>query len=670
VLFRSEIPFLRLGLPLCAGIISGLYLKPDIVFLLTAGIIVTAGFILSLFFNRYQTNRIFGFTLLIALYISGLLLYTNEKNSLTTLKNEKTIFTCTLSDYPEEKENSFRLIVKLNRRIEGNKSVPVKGSVVLFNKKDLLVQSLLPGDMFIIKCTPVEITNKGNPYEFDYSFFMENQGIRYYAFTKSQDFIKHIIPEHRKITHRALIIREKIISMFSDRGIKGDRLALVSAITLGQKRMLDQDQKMNFIKAGVMHIMAVSGLHAIILSLFVFNLLFFMKGRLNIFRILITILILWSFAFVTGLTPSVLRATLMYSFLQSGKLLRRPANGINSVLASAFVLIINKPSVIFDAGFLLSYSAVIYIMCFYNGFYHILHFKNWLTDKIWQSAAVTIVAQAGTLPLTIMLFNRFPTYFILANVTIVPLSNLLIITGCLIPLFFPINFISRFLAGMLSYLTGLTESLTSRAASLPYSTIENIGSTTLECILLTLTIFLFMHYFLNKKSFQVIYPVFALVLFVLACTVRDISIKRTNELIVYNTPGVSTIGIRTGKILNLYSDSSVLSPDVKRHYATLGLKVKPIKLTDNCCCLCTDGKKILITSYLNKKIIRSFVPDILVLTGSIPGIENDLKLDHPPGIVVVSSKSVPGYHIPPQISLSDIGPVYFVRKSGAFIQRI
>ena len=96
-----------------------------------------------------------------------------------------------------------------------------------------------------------------------------------------------------------------------------------------------------------------------------------------------------------------------------------------------------------------------------------LHFKNWLTDKIWQSAVVTIVAQAGTLPLTIMLFNRFPTYFILTNIIIVPVSNLLIITGCLVPMFFPVQFLSQFLALLLNHLTGLTELLTAQAASLP-----------------------------------------------------------------------------------------------------------------------------------------------------------------------------------------------------------
>jgi competence protein ComEC len=83
-----------------------------------------------------------------------------------------------------------------------------------------------------------------------------------------------------------------------------------------------------------------------------------------------------------------------------------------------------------------------------------------------------------------MLFNRFPTWFILSNIVIVPLSSLVIITGCLVPLTFPVHFLSMFIARVLDFLTGLTELLTEKAASLPLSTIENIGITTIECIIL------------------------------------------------------------------------------------------------------------------------------------------------------------------------------------------
>jgi competence protein ComEC len=667
---HKEIPFLRIGLPLCAGIISGLCFKPDITFLVLAVIFISAGFLFSLLFNKYQINLIYGLSLTSAFWLCGLILYTAEKHSLSILKNEETIFLSTLYDYPEEKENTIMIRVNLIGKIEPDKYEKLKGSMILYQKKDSSGSSLIPGDILIIRCTPREILNRANPYEFDYRFFMENQGIRYYAFTNNKDILRHLAPMHRSLISRALIMREKIIDIFRERGITGERLALVAAITLGQKNMLDPDQKLNFVKAGVMHIMAVSGLHAIILSLFVFNLLFFMKRRFKTARIIITILILWIFAFVTGLTPSVLRATLMFSFLQAGKLMKRPVNGINSVLASAFVLIIIRPSVIFDAGFLLSYSAVIYIISFYYGFYRLALFKNWFTDKIWQSAVVTIVAQAGTLPLTILLFNRFPVYFILANISIVPVSNLLIVTGCLIPIFYHIRFLSHFLAVLLNHMTGLTEYMTSIVASLPNSTIENIGMTTTECILLTCTIFLFSYRILNRKTFSSIYPLIFFFIFLINASIKDFYSKTTNELIIYNTPGSATIGVKTGKILNLYTDTTIVRPEVSRHASSLGLKIKTTVLSKSCQCLETGDKRIIITRSLNNLVIRNYSPDIVILTGVRPLIENNLSMPHPPELIIVSAKATSGFRFPRNTVLSGVDSIHLVRKSGAFVKSL
>jgi competence protein ComEC len=666
----KEVPFLRICLPLCAGIISGLYILPDTPLLIITLIVILSGFSISLFFNRSEANIIFGLSLSISLYICGLLLYTNEKGRISILESKQSLFACTLSDYPAEKANSYMLTVKLDGRIRDNRSEPVRGSILIYNRKDSVVSKLLPGDLLLIKCTPLEISVRGNPYEFDYRFYMENQGVRYYAYTGLHGIISHASPHHRKLIYRALILREKIIRMYEQRGITGERLALLAAITLGQKNMLEADQKISFIKAGVMHIMAVSGLHTVILSLFIFNVLFFLKRRFNALRILVTILFLWSFAFVTGLTPSVMRATLMFSFLQAGSLMKRPVNGINSVLASAFVLIIIRPSVIFDAGFLLSYSAVIYIIAFYSDLYLKVYLRNFIADKIWQSAAVTIVAQAGTLPLTIALFNRFPTYFILTNIIIVPLSSVLVIIGCMVPLLFPLKLISHFLAMILDNLTGLTELLTRKASSLPLASIENVGMTTIECFMLTATIFLFTCFLLKKKSIRLIYPLSAFLIFISAGTIREISTRVTDEIIVYNTPGISTIGIRTGKILNLYSDSALTGAEVKRHCSTLGLKIN-LNMIGNRYRLIKAGRtKILITGSLNKKILRCFTPDVVILTGANPLVELEWDPLSTSEVKIVAAEGSPQFSTRLQQRSTKSFPVYLVRKSGAFIRRI
>jgi competence protein ComEC len=667
---HREIPFLRICLPLCAGIVSGLYFRPGNFFIFASGTIILAGFCASLFFNKFLTNKIYGIFLTMALFSCGLLLYNNQKNSISKLESDEALYSGILSDYPEEKENSFRLTVKLNQKILKETTRIVRGSVILYNKKEPLMSSLLPGDRLMIRFTPNEIINRGNPYEFDYRFYMENQGIRYYAFTDSNDFLTLTRPERRKLIHRALIIREKIIWMYRERGITGERLALVAAITLGQKNMLDPDQKQHFIKAGVMHIMAVSGLHAVILSLFVFNLLFFLKRRFNFLRVVITILILWAFAFVTGLTPSVLRATLMFSFLQAGNLMKRPVNGINSVLASAFVLILIKPSVIFEAGFLLSYSAVIFIICFYRDLYMKIQLKHWLPDLIWQSGAVTLIAQAGTLPLTIMLFNRFPTWFLISNIIIVPLSSIVVITGCLVPLTFPIHFLSQFLAGLLNYLTGLTEWLTEKASSLPLSTIENIGMMSVECILLSVTIFLFTFFLLKRESFSIHYPLAALLLWIFTGTVKDISTARTREVIVYNSISSATIGIRTGRVLNLYSDTIIAKPEVLKHCATMRLKLN-IAQTDNKSRLIqTADKNILISGNLNQNIIQTHKPDIVILTGLYPHVEKGIDFIKPIEALVITSEASTAYYLPDNFGKETVDSVHFVRKSGAFRARL
>jgi hypothetical protein len=152
--------------------------------------------------------------------------------------------------------------------------------------------------------------------------------------------------------------------------------------------------------------------------------------------------------------------------------------------------------------------------------------------------------------------------------------------------------------------------------------------------------------------------------------VKDFESKTSNELIVYNTSGSSTIGIRSGKILNLFSDTSIVVPEVKRHCAALGLKIKSTEMTNNYYCIDAGSNKILITNLLNSRIIQNFVPDILVLTGYSPDIEKILNLRHLPGLVIISSEATSGFRIPAQVDLTGVDSIHFVKKSGAFFKRI
>jgi competence protein ComEC len=667
---NKELPFLHICLPLSLGIITGYYFHPVITVCVILLIIFTFLIPVTFLFNKRLANPFFGAVFYLTLFFAGILLFRQEMTRLSVLNEKPSLFSGLIADFPEEKENSFLITVKLNAELSPGNERELTGSIILYNKKDSVAGSVIPGDSVLIKCTPVSVSNRGNPYEFDYRFYMASHGIKYYAFTRQEDFLSIKHPSHIPVIYRALIIRNRIIEMFRERGITGRRLALVSAITLGEKSHLDPDQKQYFINAGIMHIMAVSGLHAVILSYFIFSVLFFLKGRFNILRIIITLIILWAFAFITGLTPSVLRATIMFSFLQAGKLLKRPVNPLNSVLASVFILILIRPSVIFDAGFLLSYAAVFYIIIFYRDLYLMVNVNRKLPDIIWQSAAVTITAQAGTLPLTIMLFNRFPTWFILTNVIIVPVSSVLIITGCLVPLTFPLVRISGFIAVILDKLTWLTEFLTEKAASLPLSTIDSIGFTATECILLTASLTLALFYILKKKSISVIYPLAAFLLFSVSASIKYLTAAKTNEIIVYNSYGGSAIGLRTGRILNLYTDSTEVPKEVARHCAVLGLKVRSTRLSPEPVYAKIENHTILIMNKYDKAATIPEGTDLVIFTAKRPFPVKDHDLTFPEGSFVITTQYSREIRYNDSKNQASEGHTWAVVRSGAYCKRL
>lgn len=659
---HKEIPFLRICVPLCAGIVTALYFNLRSDFLLIIIPFLLLLLLCSVFRrNKYTSDIFFGLFATTCFFISGYVLYNYEKKSLSDLPVKESVFSCVLDDYPENKPAYQLLTVRLKSIETENGAVSLKGSMLLYLRKDSTANPVMkPGDNLSVKCTPVRIDNRGNPYEFDYRFYMENNGIKYYSFINMELISGVKEPPRRTIRHYSLIIRNRIIELFRKSGVPEERIPLVSAITLGEKSMLDQEAKQTFVKAGIMHIMAVSGLHAVILSMFIYNLMFFMKGRLEIPRVAITLLFLWVFAFITGLTVSVLRATLMYSFIQGGKLMHRKPDGINSLLASAFILIILKPSVIFDAGFLLSYSAVLFILAFYNALYRKLEFSNRIADLIWQSAAVTIVAQLGTLPLTIMMFNRFPVYFILTNVIIVPVSSLVIIAGLIVPCLYPLSFLNPFPGLILGHLTGLTEYLTEKAAALPLSTIENIGMTLPQCMILFVLILVLTDFLPDRKK-SILLPGSLILLFAIVTLFTNKQILSRNELIVYNTRLGISAGIRTGTIMDVYTTDTITDQSIIRHCAVLNLSMRKHNQIKSYAVINTGKKKILL--YKTGKLPDNIDPDIII-TDSFRSVSHIL-IKHPEKIVFTTASGP----APDNYGLDD-SIIHLTRKSGACITPI
>jgi competence protein ComEC len=664
---NREVPFLRICIPFFAGILSGLLFCPEELFFIPAFSIPLLVLVSSMSLQRFNKGTTYGIALSLLLFFSGLFLYKLEKSQISELPEQEIICYGVIDDYPEEKDNSYSLVLRLAGWRSADTTCRASGGILLYIAKDSSIRNWLPGDKLILKCRVSPIVNHGNPGEFNYKFYMQNKGTAYTAYAGTEDILYHKVTSRRSLKHRALIVRQRIIEMYRERGISGDNLALTAAITLGDKELLDPVRKETYIKAGVMHVMAVSGMHAVILSLFIFKIFFFLKGRFNWVRILTALLVLWTFTFVTGLTASVLRASVMYTFMQAGKLMKRPVNGLNSLLASALVLALIKPSVIFEAGFLLSYSAVLFIISFYNDLYRLTGFRYFIPDLIWQSAAVSIVAQAGTFPLTISMFNRFPALFLVANLMIVPLSSMIIIAGCMVPLFYHIRPVSGVFAFILEKLTELTDLLTGAVASVPGSSIGNLGISTAACIILTAAIYLFAHNLLKIRASRVTLKAGWLLLFVFTIfgTAQHVHTRLTSELVVYNSYSGLSIGLRKGNQLNVVSDSSATNAEALRHAAVLRAKVDRQSAGEIPFLIKAGSKNILVTESIDNKQLSKYVPDVVVISGRTNPVSENF---HPEGsrTYVFTGKNVRISGLKDNFVNTGQDSLHFVEQSGAY----
>ena len=176
----------------------------------------------------------------------------------------------------------------------------------------------------------------------------------------------------------------------------------------------------------------------------------------------------------------------MFTFLQAGSILNRPATGMNNLLASAFIITAIHPSVIFEAGFQLSYLAVACIIAFYTPLYRLIKLRNRIADYLWQMISVSLVAQAGTLALSVSLFNIFPLLFLLTNLVVIPVSFLVLILALLLLASSPVHALASFFAILLDRLAGFTLGFTRIISSADHGVITGIGLSAAETIMMTI----------------------------------------------------------------------------------------------------------------------------------------------------------------------------------------
>ncbi len=576
----QKVPLIRALLPFVAGIT--IYFQfPDIPVIWQVSTVLV-GFISYSFlviFHRktsYSHRYVHGVVFSLAFLCAGYLYCfarqdINQKTHFTKHERKNTMWVVKVSEIPVEKAKTIKVNVRVTLAIKGNKVVPVNGKSIFYFSKDSLAKILTYGDRILVRTHLSRIEGAKNPGQFNYRKFLIAKRIHRQAFVKSGNWqiIDHV---QGGITGDLIALRKKILDKIDMLITDKDESAIASALLVGYKEEMSNAVRDSFSSTGAMHVLAVSGLHVGIIFL-IFSWLFkpFRRGQYGKFLVMIgLILILWAYAFLTGMSPSVFRACTMFSFVVIGQNLNRVTNIYSSILASLIVLLIIDPFMISQVGFQLSYVAVTGIVAIQPFIYSLWKPRFWLIEKIWAITAVSLAAQISTFPLAIFYFNQFPVYFFISNLVVIPAAMLIIIIGLLwsVPaLLFP-GVVSELFGFLLKNIIHFLNYSILQIQHFPGGLIREIYLTRagLFCIYIMI---LFLVLFILKRQFRfLLLSLLFAVFFLTGHIIWDFQNQKSVRWVSYSIPGHSLTGFYAGKQSVFWGDSSILNDSTTIKYNT------------------------------------------------------------------------------------------------------
>ena len=483
---------------------------------------------------------------------------------------------------PNSEDNFFQLKIKevlktdnYNRKyiaeIIAVNQLDSKGELLLNIKKDSLKSSLTIDDVVLVSSHLTPINSPLNPHQFNYAKYMKNLGVNHQLRISNNEILSKI---NGKSTLRGTAekARNLVINKLKESPITPDELSIIQALILGQRKDISKEMYHDYAAAGAIHILAVSGLHVgivfFILQFLLSPLKYFRKGKIVI--PIIIVICLWGFAFITGLTPSVVRAVTMFSFFAFAKMINRETNSINTMFLSYFVLLLINPMWLFHVGFQLSYLAVFFILWIVPMFNKLYYPTNFFLKRIWGVIIVTIAAQIGIIPLSLYYFHQFPGLFFLTNIVILPFLGIVLGFGIFVIILALLNFLPDWIAIAFNYIIKGLNWFVNWIAHQDSFLIEDIHFTSEKAIFSYVFIILTLLIWKNKKPKYILYSLTCLAI-LMGVFVFDKIVNSKNELIVFQKSRQTLIGYKHGNELQLFrSDTTQF---FKKKYPINGYRI-------------------------------------------------------------------------------------------------
>jgi competence protein ComEC len=485
------------------------------------GVVLLSG-ILSIFIQSFNSFKSFFILMLFLLF--GIVSYSLTMNSLYEYpfkegKIKDVVAYGTIENIELDREYEIRMFVHLDSAIVKPCKLKLKHSFLVRirdekrKQLDLVYSNSLAGNYIRIKGTVTKGREQRNPGEFDYQDYLVQKGISGIFTTYSASDFKILNGNSNTFTNLIFAARKAIDQSIS-RLHNPQTASLLKGLIVGDRTEISDETKTDFINTGVVHVLAVSGLHvAYILVIFIF-----VFGRVNIYlRSAFVILGILIFIYITGATASVVRSAIMGIALIVAYLTNRSTNIYNSIALSALIILIINPVDLFDPGLQLSYAAVISIVAFTPFFQRRISnsgIKNVYLKKFLLFCAVSLAAQIGTIPFTLFYFRKLSLISLFANIIIVPLTGGMISLGIFTLILGTVWVNAALIFSSVNNLcTSILYDITHWFSSLQFSYLSISQFTLLNAITFYLIIFVFFYFYEKMSSIKSKIIIFVLVAF-------------------------------------------------------------------------------------------------------------------------------------------------------------
>ncbi|MCE7925255.1 MAG: ComEC family competence protein [Haliscomenobacteraceae bacterium CHB4] len=558
-------PCLRLFIPFALGLFSGGWLDTPVPGLGCA-LAIAAVFTCFFAFQKYRYRYRWAFGVLFSLTLFSAGYYHIVRHN--ELRQ---------ADHFSEKANGYNYLIgtvydapgkgaklKVPVRVEAIGASPdalenATGNLLLFLDITGETKKLRYGDRLGVRASVQPAEPPKNPHAFDYRRYLHFQNIHFQAFVRPDSLVWISSGNGHTLWAAAYTCRERLLALLHRYFPSQDEYAVASALLVGYKDDLSDDLRMAYAETGSMHALAVSGTHVGMLYAGLFFLLKRLRLRGRWGRLAETGVVLaaiWGFAFITGATASVLRATVMFTTYLVGKALFRDASIWNILAASALGLLLYNPCFLFDAGFQLSYAAVAGMVFFYPRWYRISPILPVWADWAWKVLLIGFAAQLGTLPLSLYYFHQFPVYFWLAGWAVVFGGAVFMAGGAaLVVLDILMPWLATWLGKALFWMLYGLNQLILGIQQLPGSVVGGIWISAWAAVLLYIFIALMGATMVQRKAKWLMSALGVLTFLGVCRAARDIDQKTRKKWIVYHISKSSLVDFFDGQNAVAFSDS-------------------------------------------------------------------------------------------------------------------